>query len=172
MDVKEAIEKRRAYRALGPAEITDGLMNELADAARLTASCFNNQPWRLVAVTGEKLEALRATLTEGNKWATRAPLIVAFATKPSLEGDLFVRREFEIEGPSVLGYRTNGLGDFGGRRAGIGGDDPGAPLHHGANQRRIADHEFRKGRTAEEHGAEIFHMASLTRRWPRLRNQV
>ncbi|MCX6667449.1 MAG: nitroreductase family protein, partial [Euryarchaeota archaeon] len=48
MDVKEAIKKRRAYRSFLPVEITKDLINDLAECAQLTASCFNNQPWRYV----------------------------------------------------------------------------------------------------------------------------
>jgi nitroreductase len=50
MDVKRAIEERRAYRSLDPAGITDDLINDLAESARLAPSCFNNQPWRFVFV--------------------------------------------------------------------------------------------------------------------------
>ena len=54
-------------------------------AATLDPSCANTQPWRSVAVTGERLPAIRQALSEGKKWATRAPLIVVMATKPSLD---------------------------------------------------------------------------------------
>lgn len=83
MDVKEAIEKRRAYRALGPAEITDGLLAELAGAARLMPSCFNNQPWKFVfARSPGALAGLHACLSKNNDWAKKAPLIIAaFARK-------------------------------------------------------------------------------------------
>ncbi|MCK5260649.1 MAG: nitroreductase family protein [Thermoplasmatales archaeon] len=50
MDVKQAIIKRRAYRSLEPVEITEELIYDLAECARLTASCFNNQPWRYVCL--------------------------------------------------------------------------------------------------------------------------
>jgi nitroreductase len=83
MDVKEALEKRRAYRALGAFEVTDGLIGELAEAARLMPSCFNNQPWKFVfARSPEKLEALRASFSQNNDWAKKAPLVIAaFAGK-------------------------------------------------------------------------------------------
>jgi len=44
MDLKEIIDKRRAYRSLAPAQITDELIEDLAGCAGLSASCFNNQP--------------------------------------------------------------------------------------------------------------------------------
>lgn len=85
MEVKEALEKRRAYRALGTAEITDALLAELAGAARLMPSCFNNQPWKFVfARSPEALEKLRSCLSKNNDWAKTAPLIVAvFGRKDS-----------------------------------------------------------------------------------------
>jgi len=83
MDVKEAIEKRRAYRALGPVEITDALMKELGTAAQLTASCFNNQPSKFVFVRSkEALEKVHGCLSKGNDWPKKSSLIIAaFARK-------------------------------------------------------------------------------------------
>lgn len=83
MDVKEAIEKRRAYRALGPAGITEEVMRELGTAAQLTASCFNNQPWRFVfARSPEALGKVFGCLAKGNDWPKKASLIIAaFARK-------------------------------------------------------------------------------------------
>jgi nitroreductase len=83
MDVKEAIQQRRAYRALGPAVIDQALMNELGEAAQLAPSCFNNQPWKFVfARSPEALAALHACLAKGNDWPKTAPLIIAaFARK-------------------------------------------------------------------------------------------
>lgn len=78
MDVKEAISRRRAYRALEPAEISDETVSEMAEAARLTASCYNNQPWRFVFVRSPgMLKKLHGALSRGNAWAQRASMIVA-----------------------------------------------------------------------------------------------
>jgi nitroreductase len=96
MDVKEAIEKRRAYRALDPVEITDGIIGELAAAAQLTASCYNNQPWRFVFVrSGEALARVHGGLNKGNEWIHRASLIIAaFAAR---EHDCIIKeREYYL----------------------------------------------------------------------------
>ncbi|HUW42072.1 MAG TPA: nitroreductase family protein [Rectinemataceae bacterium] len=85
MDILAEIENRRAFRAIAPEPLGEDQIERLLKAATLAPSCFNYQPWRLVAVTGDRLPALREALTEGNKWATRAPLIVVLATKPSLD---------------------------------------------------------------------------------------
>ena len=83
MNVKEAIQTRRAYRALSPVEISDDTMNELATAAQLTASCFNNQPWKFVFVRSkEALGRVHACLSRNNDWVKNASLIIAaFARK-------------------------------------------------------------------------------------------
>ncbi len=83
MDVKDAILKRRAYRAFSPVSISDDTMNELAIAAQLTASCFNNQPWKFVFVRSkETLGKVHACLSRNNDWVKNASLIIAaFAKK-------------------------------------------------------------------------------------------
>ena len=78
MDVRTAIEKRRAFRALERFDATDDIIAELAGAARLAASCFNNQPWRFVFVTGpDILERMHEALSRGNEWARKASMIIA-----------------------------------------------------------------------------------------------
>ena len=94
--MKEAIEKRRAYRALGPVEVTDGTIRELATAAQLTASCFNNQPWRFVFARSKgSLAKVQECLSKGNEWVKNASLIVAaFARK---ENDCVIKeREYYL----------------------------------------------------------------------------
>lgn len=83
MELKEVLEKRRSYRALGPAEITDGVIKELVEAARLSTSCFNNQPWRFVfARSPEALAKVFACLNKGNEWVKNASCVAAaFARK-------------------------------------------------------------------------------------------
>ncbi|MGQ9588166.1 MAG: nitroreductase family protein, partial [Thermoplasmata archaeon] len=50
MEVVEAIRTRRAKRAFQEKRIEDDKVEALIEAARLSASCFNNQPWSLVFV--------------------------------------------------------------------------------------------------------------------------
>ena len=82
MDVKEAIEKRRAYRSLEPVKITKDLINDLAECAQITASCFNNQPWRYIFVYDkEMLEKMHEVLSSGNTWAHKASMIIVILGK-------------------------------------------------------------------------------------------
>ncbi len=82
MDVKEAIEERRAYRALEKTEITDDLIEDLAKHAQLSASCYNNQPWNFVFVKDEDmLKKMQDVIKKYNEWTKGASLIIAVFSK-------------------------------------------------------------------------------------------
>jgi len=82
MDVKQTIINRRAYRSLEPVEITEKLIYDLAECAQLSASCFNNQPWRYVFVYDSKvLKEMHKALSPGNQWARDASMIIAVFSK-------------------------------------------------------------------------------------------
>jgi nitroreductase len=86
VDVQQAIEARRAYRSLVPVTITDGLIWDLARAASLSPSCFNNQPWRYVFVRDpEALAKVSTAMTKGNQWTERASMIIAVCSRPELD---------------------------------------------------------------------------------------
>ena len=86
MDVKEAIHTRRAYRSLEPVEITEELVRDMAESARLTCSCFNNQPWRFVFVYDpDVLKQLHTAMSKGNEWVQAASMIIAVFSKKDLD---------------------------------------------------------------------------------------
>jgi nitroreductase len=86
MDVKKAIKKRRAYRSFEPVKITKDLIHDLAECARLSASCFNNQPWRYIFVYDPKiLKKMHAALSSGNEWAQAASMIIVVVSKKDFD---------------------------------------------------------------------------------------
>ena len=86
MKLMEIIEKRRAYRSLGPAKIDESLVHDLAAAASLSASCFNKQPWRFVfAFDKEVLGRLRGAINKGNEWTQAASMVVAVVSKKDMD---------------------------------------------------------------------------------------
>jgi len=102
MNVLEAIETRRAYRSLAPADITPDLVRDLARCAQLAPSCNNNQPWRFVFVHGkEHLERFHPALNSpGNDWAKAASLIVAVCSRK--EDDCLIKdREYHLFGDGL-----------------------------------------------------------------------
>lgn len=86
MNVEDAIKARRAFRALEPVGISRKQAEDLAQCAGLSASCFNNQPWRFVFVTDKAvLKGLHAALAPANGWASAGSMIVAVFTKKDLD---------------------------------------------------------------------------------------
>lgn len=95
MALKEIIDARRAYRSLGPVEISAELIADLAEHARLSPSCFNNQPWRYVFVRDRRvLGRFREALAKGNEWANDASMIVVVFTRKELDCDVKGREYF------------------------------------------------------------------------------
>ncbi|HEC37808.1 MAG TPA: nitroreductase, partial [bacterium] len=83
MNVKEAIEKRRAFRSLDPVKISDELIQKLAEVVEIAPSCANKQPWKLIFIRKkQELEKIFTTLSVGNKWVERASMIIAVFSKP------------------------------------------------------------------------------------------
>ncbi|MCK4511504.1 nitroreductase family protein, partial [bacterium] len=74
---------------------TEETVRDLAEAACLAASCFNNQPWRFVFVRErEVLERLFETLPDGNAWARAASMIVAVISRADLDCQIMGRDYF------------------------------------------------------------------------------
>jgi len=86
MNVKEAIEKRRAYRSFDPIEISKELVKNLAEVAQITPSCANQQPWRFIFVYDQnKLKEVFTTLSKGNKWVEKASMVITVFSKPEYD---------------------------------------------------------------------------------------
>ncbi|MDD1773748.1 MAG: nitroreductase family protein [Methanomassiliicoccales archaeon] len=95
MEVAEAITTRRAKRTLDARPVSNDIVRELVEAMRLSASCNNNQPWRVViARDNESLAKVKSALSKGNVWATRSPLILVVAAKPEDDCRLSDNRDY------------------------------------------------------------------------------
>lgn len=92
MELKEAIEKRRSIRKFKPDPVSDELIGQLLDAARLAPSGTNLQPWRFVIVkSAEMKEKLGAVIPLA--FITKAPVLLvccADLTAVNLTGNRLV----------------------------------------------------------------------------------
>jgi len=85
----ELLKKRISSRAISAQEISSEIIDELMQAGQLTASCFNNQPWRFLFLTNDDaLNKGRKALASGNEWAESAPLLIIGFSKPDLDCQL------------------------------------------------------------------------------------
>lgn len=97
--ILQAIEARRARRALSDRPVARDDAVRLLQAAHLAPSCANNQPWRMIAVDDpETLSAVKTGLSKGNYWANPSPLIVALASRVDLDCKIPDRREYFLLG--------------------------------------------------------------------------
>ena len=93
MNVKEAIEERRAYRSFDPIEVSKELIKKLAVAAQLSPSCANKQPWGYIFIFDKnKLTELFTALSGTNKWVEKASMVIAVFSKP--EDDCVIGERF------------------------------------------------------------------------------
>ena len=105
MNVEEAINKRRAYRALEKAEIEDHVLGQLVDAARLAPSCFNNQPWNFVFVRDkDMLEEMKTVMSKGNEWTYRASMIVAVFSRQEDDCNIKERHYFLFDAGQATAF--------------------------------------------------------------------
>lgn len=78
MDVEKAINTRRSIRSIEKIEVSKVLLNDIFSFVQLAPSCFNNQPWRYIAIYDkEKLKEVFSTFSTGNEWAFNSSLVIA-----------------------------------------------------------------------------------------------
>jgi len=80
------LKKRSASRAISPRQVEPEKLQAMLEAAQLSASCFNNQPWRfLVLRDPSALEKARPALSDANYWAKAAPLLFVGFSRRELD---------------------------------------------------------------------------------------
>ncbi|MFX1516592.1 MAG: nitroreductase family protein [Promethearchaeota archaeon] len=109
------VQKRRAYRALEPVEITQELIEETARIAQLAPSCFNNQPWRYIFVYEKEIlkKLQNECLTKGNQWAKTASMLIVVFSKVDLDCVIGDRQYYLFDSGMATAYLILYLTDQG-----------------------------------------------------------
>ena len=98
-EIHHLIAKRRAKRALSSEPVCAEEIELLIEAAHLSPSCFNSQPWRFIVVDdNDILNAVKAAMPKGNYWAKPAPVIIAVASQRDLDCKLSDGRDYFLFG--------------------------------------------------------------------------
>jgi nitroreductase len=101
------LRSRSAYRAIDPRPVEKDKIQAMLEAAQLSASCMNMQPWRfLVLDKPETLERGRAALADGNYWAKTAPVLLVGLSRVDLDCHPADGREYYL---FDLGMATQNL---------------------------------------------------------------
>ena len=86
LETFEAIRTILAVRAYQDKPIPDEIVHEIVEAAHLTASSINGQPWRFVVVQEPATLRQLGALARSGPYIAQAPLAVAVATVESPYG--------------------------------------------------------------------------------------
>ena len=85
-EIIKEITDRRARRGLSEDSIDKPVLERIFNAATLSPSCSNKQPWRfMVCTTDGSIEEAREALLGGNYWAKKAPVLVVAMTSNDLD---------------------------------------------------------------------------------------
>ncbi len=96
-NILDLLRKRKGTRAIATREFGAEIIEKLMQAAQLSASCFNNQPWRFLFLSDKiALEKGRRALSKGNSWAQTAPLLIVGFSKPDLDCQLNENRNYYL----------------------------------------------------------------------------
>ena len=77
MDVKETIEKRRSIRKYQNREVSQKIIDELIESARLSPSAYNAQPWKFKIINDKKIiEKMKQEGVFKHGFVYTAPLII------------------------------------------------------------------------------------------------
>ena len=109
MDVFEAIQKRKSNRNYEPSKIPRATLEKLLDAARLSPSAKNIQPWHFIIVTDEEK---RKILSKGlfAKFLNDAPVVIVLCGDQKASPDWYVV-DVALAGENmVLAATAEGLG--------------------------------------------------------------
>ncbi|OHD56563.1 MAG: nitroreductase [Spirochaetes bacterium GWF1_51_8] len=105
MDVRKAIDTRRAVRSLVPVKIDRKTIDDLAECASLAPSCNNFQPWRFVFVTDPaQLEKVFGSLNKGNEWVRKASMVIGVFSKEEFDCNIKERHYFLFDTGMAAGF--------------------------------------------------------------------
>jgi nitroreductase len=117
--IHELLQRRWSPRAFSSAPVEQSVLNQLLEAARWSASCFNEQPWRYIVAPKSHpadYDRLLSCLAPTNQtWAEQAPvLMLAVAKLTFTHNDRANRHAYHDVGAASasLTFQATALGLF------------------------------------------------------------
>ena len=97
MDFSKILAARRSRRAFADRPVEPEKIERMIEAARGSPSSDNRQPWRFVVVEKGAPErpALEETLSRGNAWAKKAPVLIVSGARKE-DGSVVENREYYL----------------------------------------------------------------------------
>jgi nitroreductase len=117
MDFYEVVRTRRSVRSYAPDPISDDVLNRVLNAARISPSGMNRQPWKFVLVKDDDLKGKLVSSCGGQAFIAQAPLVVVACgenihyNRGGYMGDMSMVVDVTIAMDHLtLAARTEGLG--------------------------------------------------------------
>jgi nitroreductase len=76
LTVWEAIKMRRSIRKFAPDDVTEDMVNQMLEAARLAPSASNRQPWRFLVVRDREIRKQLSRICLGQQFIEEAPVVI------------------------------------------------------------------------------------------------
>jgi len=105
MDVREAIQKRRSIRRFKTDPVSDDLIQQLLESARLAPSGSNTQPWRFIVVKDAETRKKLQAASYNQRHVGQAPVIIACCADIKAFGE-FPERIDELIAVGALPAKT------------------------------------------------------------------
>ena len=105
MDIREAIQKRRSIRRFKADPVSDDLIQQLLESARLAPSGSNTQPWRFIVIKDAETRQKLQTASYNQRHVGQAPVIIACCADIKAFGE-FPERIDELIAAGALPAKT------------------------------------------------------------------
>lgn len=76
LTVWEAIKTRRSIRKFAPDDVSEDMVKQILEAARLAPSAANRQPWRFLVVRDKEIKKQVCRICLGQKFIEEAPVVI------------------------------------------------------------------------------------------------
>lgn len=139
MQVIEAIQARRSIRKFKPDAVSDELVREVLEAARLAPSGVNIQPWRFVVVKSEEAKEKLMAATPLS-FVTKAPVVLVCCVENQVMSEAGKRSHELKEAGAFMGTDLENLSseDYASRRTNM--DEVAIRAYLGLNMAIAIDH--------------------------------
>lgn len=124
MDFTELVQARRSVRTFSDEEVSEKIIRQVIECARLAPSWKNGQCWHFIVIRDrEKIaELVSGGMVLGNSWLKKAPVLIVACGDPAKSGertgisyytvDVAIAMEHLVMGATELGLGTCWVGVF------------------------------------------------------------
>ncbi len=124
MDFTELVQARRSVRTFSDKEVSEKIIKQVVECARLAPSWKNQQCWHFIIIQDKEriAELVSGGMVLGNSWLKKAPVLVVACGEPAKSGnrggvpyyavDVAIAMDHLILGATELGLGTCWIGVF------------------------------------------------------------